>query len=149
MVFKGVPEFATQEILGHDHQTFTKCFRAIRHSGSSLFKEDFLPTFADPAAVEAAAKGRMANVVVNNSPNDKDITYWSLSLFDSVDSLNKRIRRNAYLKTVFPAIAVGKTDDEKGVAWREKGHHIVYFLYDYETDNPCIDFSILENIDGE
>lgn len=146
--FKEIPEDIAKAISSYPPEDHKPVYRAIRHSGP-LEAKDFYPSFVDEKQQERrlqmSRKGGMANVISKQiKPKKEDIEYYGLSLFTSLDMAKNKFQSSPKFKKLFPCIAVGKTCREKGVAHKDDDCHVSYYLYDYENNNPFVDFEILE-----
>ena len=84
----------------------------------------------------------MASFIANQKVGKADSSYFSLSLCPTLDIAKKRFQYSSEAKKIHPQIAVGATKDARGVAIKDKPKHISYYLYDYEDNNPYVDFKV-------
>lgn len=150
--FKNVPDEIAEEISKKVHESFAAVYRAIGHVGA-LEPEDFYPTFADEKnkrlAEKHRKKGGMANVIASQRIA-VTIETSSVSLCPTFEIAEKRVKNlywfSSEAKKNHPgiAVAVGATNEARGVSVQDNPSHISYYLYDYEENNPCVDFQVLE-----
>lgn len=106
-------------------------FRAV-HSKEMVIN-NFLPSYIE--------KPRNPNsfLPVNKS-------YYSMSVFRSLEECEKTIRRYPNIANTIVGYAVGKTNINKGIALSPSSFgHIDYFLFDYQNNNPCVDFEYFKD----
>lgn len=148
-LFKNIPEEIEEQILSicDQDEEFLRVVRFIDHN-SEPTKSDFLPSFVDPKSrlcrESMAGKGEMAKILSSQSQNEK------LTMNDCCVSLRLPTTRTDFtnefkkMRRHFPYIALGKTSKEKGCAYNNTGSHVMYFLKDYDENNPYSDFGIIE-----
>ncbi len=148
-LFKNIPEEIEKQILSicDQDEEFPRVVRFIDHN-SELTKSDFLPSFVDPKARRCresmSNKGDMAKMLLSQNQNER------LTMNDCCVSLRLPTTRAEFanefkkMRRHFRYIALGKTDKEKGCAFNNIGTHVMYFLKDYDENNPYSDFDIIE-----
>ena len=142
-VFLNIPDNIEETILQCESEQFTTVYRAITHTGI-LTPRDFYPTFDDYFQKEriliAKTKGGMAEIVASQKDYTNKLDYYAVSLSTSKQSLKDKFWRRK--KIIYPMIAVGHTDKDKGVSYLNGENHVSYYLFDYEDvkKNPFKDF---------
>ena len=98
-------------------------YRAIQHS--DLTKYDFVPT-----NIEKPGRKKFWRIR----------GYYGVSLFDDLDKLKGKVESIPSLEKTTVGFAVGHTYIGKGISTIANDHHINYYLYDWENNNPYVDF---------
>ena len=125
-VFKDIPKECRPDLAINDE--FQEVFRGTSNI-SVLDKTDFLPTF-----VEYRNQKKLWKNQFNNS------SYYSVSLFTSLDKLKEKTKMIKRIKSY----SKGFTTIKRGISILNSDSHIDYFLYDYDNNNPYLDFVIIE-----
>lgn len=80
-----------------------------------------------------------------NAKDQNNINHYSCSLFIE-KSIENKIQL-PYYKNTFKFLAVGNTSSDRGISPLPNNRgHIDYFLYDYQKNNPYVDFKIEKEI---
>lgn len=128
------PKFIPDE---SEHVNHFNVVRALINNECNT--QSFLPTFLEPGRTNAAFF------------NPEDPESYSLSLYRSVEELNKATRPIKSFWKKHKGYAIGFTSLKRGISLEinnETGH-ISYFLQDAYNNNPSEDFSYLEINENE
>ena len=119
-------------VPGEDENVFSQpVFRAVHTKEMTV--GNFLPSYIEKP------RNQNSFIPVNKS-------YFSLSIFRSVEECKSKINRYPSFAKTFVGFAIGKTNIERGVALTPNNEgHIDYFLYDHLNNNPCVDFLYFED----
>lgn len=124
-----VDENVKRQILELNNTSFECAYRATFEI-ESISEKDFLPY----------------NVEKQKAALDySDPSTYSVSLYLTVDAIEKIKKASRSFRTAHRGIAKGKTDAEKGIANLSNIYtgHIDYYLYDYVNNSPLSDFEVL------
>lgn len=115
-----------------EHIAYNPVYRAVK-SKDSLCKEDFLPS-----AVEYKNQRRKYKRLFGQPD-------YGMSVFTRLDNLKSIVLKYPSMDAKINAYAKGFTTIKRGISTKEnENHHVEYFLYDYEGNNPKDDFEIIE-----
>lgn len=144
--YLNVPEEIADKIESREEISSLINYRFLYQRGNPL-PSDFIPTFMDEKQKEIREKrslcGGMAKAVVSQHRKVK-IGEYSVSLFIDLTKGKDQLWKNDSYKKDYPAIAVGPTNKQKGYAVQNNDYHISYFLFDYISNNPYNEFTIIE-----
>lgn len=148
-MFLNIPEKFENQIVTVESGCFLGVCRGIRHLGD-LSPKDFFPSFCDEEQKKAREmirnKGEIGKAVFDFK-EPSSLSECSVSLSLDLNSFKQKFWSTPSTCAAFPEVAIGNTDKSKGVANKDGKHHISYFLFDYENDNPYVDFSVKEVVE--
>ena len=119
-----------------EHVEYQCVFRATKSTEVPAI-EDFLPWI-----IEHQHKIELFRPVVK--PECKQHMF-GVSLFTDLPSLKEKVRAVPDLNRKTRSYSKGFTSIIRGISTKEdNGHHVEYYLYDYENNSPCHDFDVIE-----
>lgn len=132
-----VPKEIVDEIYNQQDSNIYYVYRAIFYDSNKTVEKDFLPYYLS---------------------NDKYIpeyllrcSDYGMSVFKDLEKLKSTVassKTELHDKTI--AYAFGRTNFDRGI-WTAPNRmtHLEYYLFDWENNNPCADFEIIEKDEKE
>ena len=69
---------------------------------------------------------------------------YAVSLYSTLERAKEKLWRSESQRKDHPALACGPTLNNRGRSIEGVDGHILYYLYDYIDNNPCSDFTTIE-----
>lgn len=127
-----VPKEIVDKIYKKQDSAMRYVYRALFNNAEKAVKEDFMPYYLSTDKYIP--------------PYLLECSYYGMSTFIDLEQLKIAVassKGELHDKTI--GYAFGRTNYDKGIWWSPNSKtHIEYFLFDWDNNNPCEDFEIID-----